>query len=268
MYWKDDLSFWRNLVRQPKFGLVTDFDGTLSPIVEEPELAQIKPDFLPLLSELHHKISLVGVLSGRRAFDVQQRIGLPGLVYIGNHGIEQIIEGELILPEEAKPFEEVISAAKEEIHTRLLPGMMLEDKFITLSIHYRNADQLERVEARFLPFIESLALQLNLELNKGRKVYELRPPIKVSKGTAFRQLVLDFNVQSAVYLGDDTTDAAAFRVAQSLREEGVCRSFGIGVHSKNTPTDVLSSEDYYVEGVDGVIDFLTFLVSSLKASST
>jgi trehalose-phosphatase len=145
---------------------------------------------------------------------------------------------------------------------------MLEDKFITLSIHYRNAEQPERVGELFLPFIESLALSMNLDLNKGRKVYELRPPIKVSKGTAFRQLVLDFNVQSAVYLGDDTTDAAVFRTTQVLRKEGTCNAFGVGVHSKNTHPEVLGSEEYYVEGVDGVVDFLTFLVNSLNASST
>jgi len=268
MYWKENLLFWKNLVNQPQFGLITDFDGTLSPIVKNPDAAQIKPGFLPLLSILHQQISLVGVVSGRRADDVQKRVGISGIMYIGNHGFERCLDGQLILPDVAKPFTKAISEAKQKIIPMLLPGMTLEDKFITLTVHFRNAEQQEIVENKFLPFLEALTNRMDLELHRGRKVFELRPPLTIDKGTAFQHLIKDFKVQSAVYLGDDTTDAAAFRAAKAFRNEGVCNSFGIGVHSENTPTAVLNDEDYYVDGVDDVMDFLTFLVNSLKASST
>lgn len=268
MYWKENPSFWKKLVHQQDFGLLTDFDGTLSPIVKDPNMARMLPEFRPLLLELHHKIKVVGVLSGRPAKDVKDRVGIPGLVYIGNHGIERWQNGSITIPNQAKPYIDVIAAAKREIAPSLLPGMMLEDKFITLSIHYRNAENIEAVRKDFYPFIQALSHNMHIELHEGRKVFELRPPIRVDKGTAFQQVIHDFKVQSAVYLGDDTTDTAAFRAAVEIRNTGVCNAYGVGVHSENTPAAVLKFEDYYVDGVAGVFDFFTFVVNSLNASST
>ncbi|HKJ28127.1 MAG TPA: trehalose-phosphatase [Anaerolineales bacterium] len=268
MYWKENLSLWQRLVRQPGFALVTDVDGTISPIVDQPDQAAVSPTIRPLLDDLCDLLPVVGVLSGRRVEDVRQRVGVPGLVYIGNHGLERFYQGNVVIPESVKPFIQKLAAAAEEIQPALLPGMMLEDKTATLTIHYRQTHSEAEVLEKFTPFVKELAQRLGVDLFSGRKVYELRPPIGVDKGTAFAGLLQDFNVQAAVYLGDDTTDAAAFKKAQALRAAGECQAYSLGVESANTPPEVLTYADYLVDGVGDVAAFFAMLLDSARASST
>lgn len=268
MDWKENDALWQRLISHEKFALISDFDGTLSPIVNDPDGARPNPQVLPTLAALQERLLLVGVLSGRMAEDVAARVGIPGLVYIGNHGFERIQAGEIVIPEHAKPYQEAVTKAANKIRRHLLPGMQLEDKGITLSVHYRQAENEKDVREMFLPGLQKWADQYGLDLFQGRKVFELRPPVKIDKGTAFIQVLEDFKVQAAVYLGDDTTDATVFKAARKLREMGICDAYGIGVHSRNTPEEILRNEDYSVEGVEGVTSFLTMLVDSLSTSST
>lgn len=268
MNWKDDLQLWKELAQQPGFGLVTDVDGTISPIVDEPDQAAILPGVRPLLEQLRDHLLVVGVISGRGAEDVRQRVGVPGLVYYGNHGFEKLYRGKVIIPEAVMPYQSALAQAAAEVQQELLPGMMLEDKGVTLTIHYRQLAVSEEALSGFDKLITSLAARLGLTLSQGRKVYELRPPLKVDKGSAFASLVKDFNVQAAVYLGDDTTDAAVFEKAKRLRQAGSCRCYGIGVLSANTPAEVLEKSDYSAEGVEDVAEFLALMADSARAFST
>jgi trehalose 6-phosphate phosphatase len=155
-----------------------------------------------------------------------------------------------------------------EVQAALLPGMMLEDKDLTLTVHYRQAQLEPDVLDEFTQMIKAAAKRLGLNLFEGRKVYELRPPVGVDKGTALANLLKDFNVQAAVYLGDDTTDVAAFEKAGLLRSKGECQVYAIGVLSNNTPAGVLEKADYSAEGVEDVAKFFAFLADSASASST
>lgn len=268
MDWKENEALWKRLANHEQFALITDFDGTLSPIVNDPADARPAPEVLPLLEALQERLQLVGVLSGRMAEDVAARVGVPGVVYIGNHGFERFQGGKIVIPDQAKPYRKALKKAAKKIRRRLLPGMQLEDKGITLSVHYRQAENEEDVREKFLPRLRIWADKYHLDLFQGRKVFELRPPIAIDKGTAFIQAIEDFKVQSAVYLGDDTTDATVFKAAKKLREMGMCEVYGIGVHSPNTPEEILLYEDFSADGVEGVTAFLKVLVDSLSASST
>ncbi|MCB2180285.1 trehalose-phosphatase [bacterium] len=268
MDWKENTALWLRLASHEKFAIISDFDGTLSPIVNDPESARPDPKVVPLLAALQNQIELVGVLSGRMAEDVADRVGVPGVVTIGNHGFERFQGGRIVIPDQAKPYRKALQKTAEKIRKHMLPGMQLEDKGITISVHYRQAENEEAVREKFLPQLQKWADKYELDLFQGRKVFELRPPVDVDKGTAFVQIIEDFKVQAAVYLGDDTTDATVFIAAKKLREMGLCEAYGIGVHSPNTPEEILQNEDYSAEGVEGVAAFLSMVVDSLRASST
>lgn len=268
MDWFKNEALWQRLVQHPRFALVSDFDGTLSPIVDDPDSARPDPSVLPALQALRDAGVTIGILSGRMARDVSARVNVPGLVFIGNHGFERFQSGNIIIPESARPYQKAVKKAAQKIQKKLLPGMQLEDKGITLSVHYRRAESEEQVREVFLPRLQKWSDKYGLVLFQGRKVFELRPPVNVDKGTAFMQFVEDFNVRAAVYLGDDTTDAAVLKTAKKMREMGLCEAYGIGVHSANTPEDIQLYEDYSAEGVEGVSAFLSLLVDSLRASST
>ena len=82
-------------LRRDRLGLVLDFDGTLSEFVPVLENAVIHPDVVSPLGKLAERLALVGVMSGRSARDVERRVGIEGIVYIGNHGAERIVDGAL-----------------------------------------------------------------------------------------------------------------------------------------------------------------------------
>ncbi len=97
MHWQDATTGYLNrFVHADYPGIITDMDGTISPIVDQPDAAQITPRSRELLQALSEHFELVAVVSGRSAADVHQRVGLPDLVYVGNHGLERWEDGEII----------------------------------------------------------------------------------------------------------------------------------------------------------------------------
>jgi len=124
-----------------------DFDGTLAPIVVEPELARMAPETRTVLEELSRQEGiLVCVVSGRSLADIKSRVGLTGLVYSGNHGLE--IEGESL--RFVHPEAGCGRAAIEDLNRRvaalplLIPGVQLEPKGLSTTIHFRRADPTAR----------------------------------------------------------------------------------------------------------------------------
>ena len=268
MYWKEAKAKLQDAIDKPRLGLITDVDGTISPIVDVPGEARITPRNLELLADLQAQLTLTAVISGRAAKDVSQRVGLPGLVYIGNHGMEGWQAGRVLVSSKAAAYQENLSAATPEIRQVLVRGMRFEDKGATLSVHYRQADQPEKVEIELAPSMEKIARKHGLRLTRGRMVFEFRPPVDIDKGTAFEELVRTHRLEAAFYLGDDTTDVAVFRAARRLRETDKCLAYGLGVESQGTPLVVLTEADFIVGGVAGVESFLDWLLKARIASST
>lgn len=258
----------RTFLRQPRLGLVTDVDGTISPIVADPDAAQVTPRARALLAALRPRLALVAVVSGRSAADVRERVGVPGLVAVGNHGLETWADGAVHLAPEAAAYRPALEAARDALNAALLPGMQVEDKGATLSVHYRRAADPETAEAVFGPIAQAVADDQGLRLFRGRRVFELRPPLAIDKGTAFRRLVRDYALGGAVYLGDDTTDADALRAARELRAAGTCYALALGVESDDTPDSVRDASDALLPGVAGVEDFLAWLLKAVSASPT
>ena len=268
VYWEIAKNELLKAIGKPRLGLVTDVDGTLSPIVDVPDEARVTPRNLELLAVLEAHLTLTAAISGRAAEDVFHRIRLPGLVYIGNHGMESWQGGNVIISPEAAAYRDNLSAATVELKPILVTGMRFEDKGATLSVHYRQTNDPERVATELKPLMQGIAEKHGLHLTQGRMVFEFRPPVEIDKGTAFEELVKAYKLDAAFYLGDDTTDVAAFLATHRLRGSGQCLAYGLGVESRGTPQAVLTEADYLVQEVAGVESFLDWLSKARIASST
>lgn len=268
MYWENAKNELLKAIDKSRLGLVSDVDGTLSPIVDVPDEARVTPRNLGLLAALQKQLTLTAVISGRAAEDVFQRIRLPGLVYIGNHGMEQWQDGKVIGSPAAAAYRHNLSAATPAIKQILVTGMRFEDKGATLSVHYRQTNDPEQVANELASVMQKIAEEHGLHLTRGRMVFEFRPPVEIDKGTAFEELVNRHKLDTALYLGDDTTDVAVFVNARRLRESGRCLAYGLGVESQGTPDAVLTEADYLVQEVSGVESFLDWLSKARMASST
>jgi trehalose 6-phosphate phosphatase len=192
-----------------------DFDGTLAPIVVEPELARMAPETRTVLEELSKQEGiLVCVVSGRSLADIKSRVGLSGLVYSGNHGLE--IESEslrFVHPEAGRG-----RAAIEDLNRRvaglplLIPGVQLELKGLSTTIHFRRADPTARDQIEMI--VRSLvpAGHLDLIVTEGKMNYEIRPRLDWNKGSAVRWIHERIKDRAALafVIGDDRTDEDAF----------------------------------------------------------
>jgi len=269
MYWHEATeTVLAELAAYGRLGLVSDVDGTLSPIVADPDQAQVTPRNRELLAELQEHCTLVAVISGRAAPYLHAMVGVDGLVYVGNHGFERWEHGQVIVDPGVAAYRHALEAAQEALRPRLEDGMRVEDKGATLSLHYRQTSNPDQTAARFRPIAAAIATRHGLRLTEGRKVFELRPPLEVDKGSAFTGLIRQHQLEAALYLGDDTTDVAALKVARGVRERGECYAWGVGVESEETPEEVLRQADLLAEGVAGVEALLAWLLKARKASST
>jgi trehalose-phosphatase len=202
-----------------------DFDGTLAPIVPVPDDARILPAARAALGVLAARFDTrVAIVSGRGLDDVRRRIGIDRLYYAGNHGLE--IDG----PEVHRVHEEASRArpALVECARRLGPllrtaeGALLEDKGLTLSIHFRRVADPEAASA-FAERVHALCADIEgVRLTDGKMVVEIRPDVPWDKGRATAFLIAQLIPATgiAVFVGDDRTDEDAFR-AVGERGEGV-----------------------------------------------
>lgn len=221
-----------NLLRlvagQPSVLLLLDFDGTLSEIVEHPESAALRPGNADLLESLSRKPgSTVGILSGRSLEDVRRRVGVPGLVYGGNHGLE--IAGPHLQyrhPHAADAIAHFAElAALLNAPLAKIPGARVENKTLTLTVHYRQtpAEDHARVGAIVNDVAESAIAAGRVRLAAAKSAIELRPSIDWNKGRAL-ELIRSRLAPDAfpIYVGDDATDEDAFAAAQAA---GGCAVF-------------------------------------------
>jgi len=248
----DDIGSLKPILAQRPFGLATDIDGTLSPIADTPDAAAVTPLCRRYLREIARRVEVVAVISGRAAEVARRLVGLEELVYIGNHGLSWWRQGREETPAEAAPYEKMVREAKEELAVRLdLPGLILEDKGPILALHYRRcADH----QAARLAILDALAcwVRQGLRIRQGRMVFELGPPLDVHKGTALARLMETYRLGGVLCVGDDLTDAEAFKALRHWREEGKVSGAAVAVANPESGPEVMEEADYWVDGVPGV----------------
>jgi trehalose 6-phosphate phosphatase len=183
--------------------VLLDVDGTLAPIVARPELAEVPQETRAELERLAGRYALVACVSGRSGEEARRLVRVDGIVYVGVHGLELAPEAER-WRETLRPFAR-------------LEWPWLEDKGLTVALHWREAEDEDEQAARAeLESVAAQAEEAGLEARWGRKVLELRPPVDADKGTAVQALLEERGLRRALYAGDDTTDLDAFRGLDGL----------------------------------------------------
>lgn len=244
--------------------VLSDLDGTLAPIVARPELVSVPGRTRDVLASLADRYALVAVVSGRRAADAREIVGLDQVAYSGNHGFELLLPGETEARpdpsldghhEEAGRFVAALDPAELE-----RAGIRLEDKGAIVGLHWRGAANEGEAES-LVREIENEADWQGLVVHRGRKVLEIRPNVPINKGIAVAALLPARPVSAALYGGDDRTDVDAFAALRTLRRDGILEASAcIAVKSEETPPEVAESADLGVDGPEGFLSVLEALL--------
>jgi trehalose 6-phosphate phosphatase len=224
--------------------VLLDVDGTLAPIVERPEDSAVPDETREEIERLAGKYGLVACVSGRPSADVRRLVGVEGIEYVGVHGLEA--------DPEARRFAPQLEAFAERI---AWPWAVESKAGVTLSFHYREAGD-EQEAARQAAEVARAAEEAGLRPHQGRKVLEVRPPVKADKGTAVLRLLDGRPLTRALYAGDDTTDLDAFR---GLDEARLDVALKVGVTSPEVNPRLLTEADLVVDGPGELFRFLQTL---------
>ena len=251
------------LVRERPTGLILDLDGTISEIVSVPEASVAAPGVVSSLRNLAHALPLVAILTGRPARQALNIVGLEELVYVGNHGLERLAEGDLAVAEEVRPYVEYLDGLMELLRARFTEsGLHFEAKGVSFAVHYRNTPEAEGVRVRLLDAIQGLAGE-GVKLVMGKAVVNVLPPVDLTKGTALRQLVKEYGLSGVIAAGDDVTDLDSFRTAREMQAQGDFDggfdSVAIAVVGPEAPPGLEEEADYTVRSVAEVGRFLSWL---------
>jgi trehalose 6-phosphate phosphatase len=206
--------------RTGRIVLLLDFDGTLAPIVERPEEAEMPSATRAALERLREMAGVeMAVVSGRGMVDARNRAALRGIAYAGNHGMEIEGAGLRRIHREAAAARPALDVVARRLESDLaaIDGAIVEDKGLTLSIHYRRVarDQVAEVRKRVLA---ASAERNELKVTEGKEVLEVRPAVDWDKGKAVEFIVGEIDPPPGcpvIYLGDDTTDEDAFQALGS-----------------------------------------------------
>ncbi|MGW5634405.1 trehalose-phosphatase [Streptomyces sp. NPDC003832] len=257
------------LERPERAVIALDFDGTLAPIVPDPDRARAHPDAVPALAALAPKVAAVTVVTGRPAGVAVRNggfAGVPGLehlVVLGHYGAERwdAATGTVTAPEP----DPGVAAVRAE-----LPGVLdgvgawhgtwIEEKGRALAVHTRRATDPQAAFEALRDPLTALATRHGLIVEPGRMVLELRPP-GMDKGVALLDHLRERDAASVLYAGDDLGDLPAYAAVDKVRADGTP---GLLVCSGSE--EVLELEeraDLVVKGPAGVVDLLNRLAAAL-----
>lgn len=240
-------------------GVASDIDGTLSPIVDDPGAAQLAPGASAALEALLERLAVVAAITGRSTVDARRMLGTDRVLIAGNHGVEWLEPGASQPSPSpgaraARPALERALAAVPD-----LPGLTVEDKGLSATVHYRAASSPEAARRALLAALGGAA---GVVLREGRASVELRPAGAGDKGTALRALVERFGLDGLVVIGDDVTDLDMFGAASELRHAGSIRAAIIGVAGgSEVPARVVAAADVVLRDPAEVVELLRRLAA-------
>ncbi len=236
-------------------GVFTDFDGTLSEIVDEPSQAAPLAGVAEALGQLADRFGRVAVLSGRPV-DFLVPWFPPQVLLSGLYGLELVINGQRLDHPLGGVWREVVDDVVTQSQARGPEGMRVEPKGLSLTLHYRGRPERRADVARWA---EQQAARSGLHLRPARQSYELHPPIDVDKGTSLLELADDLS--AACFLGDDLGDLPAFDALDQLGARGVS-TLRVGVRSAEVAPELVDRADLVVEGPAGALALLQALAAA------
>jgi trehalose 6-phosphate phosphatase len=224
--------------------LAFDYDGTLAPIVPDPDKAAMRPTTRRLLVEVAGRYPCV-VISGRARSDVRRRLfGVPLQEIVANHGIE---------PWQAtQPFMKEVRRWTPVLSRRLtgLKGVRIENKTFSIAVHYRHSREKKKARAAILEAADVLG---SIRVIGGKQVVNLLPEGAPHKGIALERERDRLKLDTAIYVGDDETDEDVF----GLDRPGRLLSVRVGPKRASQAT-------YFVKSQAAIDDLLALFVSLRK----
>ena len=244
-------------------GLLTDLDGTLAPIVADPAAVALEPGAATALGTLADRIAVTGIVTGRAAADARAIAGVPGLLVIGNHGLEWL-EPDASEPIAAPAFDWVAAALERTlaaVHAMRDPGVTVDAKGMSATVHYRRARDPATARTEILAALAGA--DERIEIREGRMSVELRPAGAGDKGAALRVVAARHRLRGLVVAGDDMTDLDMFRAAAELRVAGHLRAAILAVGGgAEVPLAVADAADVVIPSVAAFVALLRRLAGS------
>jgi trehalose 6-phosphate phosphatase len=252
-----------------------DFDGTLSPIVDDPEKAHIHPDAGTVLTDLAAQVRAIAVVTGRPA---RQVLDLGGLEEVGNaigeSGRELFVLGQygnerwtstdrrVISPKPPRGLATFMGGLPRLLREGDAAGAWVEEKGLAVAVHLRRLDDPEAAYERLLPVLTESARSHGLDVEPGRAVIEVRAP-GMHKGAAVRALTDELGARAFVFCGDDLGDIEAFKAVEELRGKDFP---GLLVCSGSEEENALAGlADVVVDGPGGVLELLRELTDDIRS---
>jgi len=228
-------------------GLFLDLDGTLAPIAPRPEDARILDGVAEVLESLAGKMRVVVVVTGRPGEEALSMVGAARVRYEGVYGTESAASE---LPDEvARKVRQVIAVE---------PSAWVEDKRVSLAVHFRQARDPEAARGVLSVALDEIARTHGLEVAPGKAVLELMPPGGRRKGAVVLRIADELGLRAALVAGDDDADMDAFQALDELRARGLATA-KVAVDGPETPPALLRSADVVVDGPTGLLEQLRSL---------
>jgi trehalose 6-phosphate phosphatase len=234
--------------------VLTDFDGTLAPIVDDPALAVPGPGAVAVLRALADRAQVVGVVSGRPIDVLVRHLPDERLHLAGLYGLERRELGVVADMPESIRWIRPVALAGEELALRVPEGVVVETKRLSLTVHYRRHPELG-LEVRAL--CDEVAGSHGLLARPARKSVEVHPPETPDKGIVVEDLAV--GCDAACFLGDDVGDLAAFDALDRLREKGI-DTVKVAVDSEEAAKELIDRADVVVDGTEGAVAWLRSLL--------
>ena len=270
-HWRTQEARLRALLGASHFGVISDFDGTLSPFTAIPDAACIAPASAAALDRLLALGVPVALLSGRSAGDLRTRFTRPALTYVGNHGLDYWNGAATELIEAVRPWRDALEAVLTAVPPFADPAIIIENKGVTATLHYRATVDHAAASAAIEAAVRPLCARYGLVLNAGNQIWEIKPPLALNKGTALAAIVAEQGLDGVLFLGDDTTDLLAMAELRRLRAShdtaaAPLRGLSVGVlHGDDTPIELDELCDIVASDTADVARLLDWLADTIAA---
>ncbi len=250
---------WKNLAQQisnsRRIYLFIDYDGTIVPIKKQPRLAMLPINTRAIIAQLGRNPNIfVGLITGRSLTDIRNLVRIGHILYAANHGFQIHHNKQSWIHPDAKRVLLLLTKVEATLIKALIPikGILLENKGLTLSVHYRNvrASDVYRLKIKLKQIIQPY--RELLKLTSGKKVIEIRPNIPWDKGYAILRILKLYRANNRsfiIFIGDDKTDEDAFKLLSS-------RAVTIRVGRNQS-----SNAKYYVHNPSEVMRLFTNIIS-------